>query len=92
MEQLLAATRNPIEPGKRTGYTKALSTASSEGGEIRINKEKGVDFVELMAPTFIMIKPGRSVYCLCKNIHLVERDVVGSGQPREDPQQAEQVA
>lgn len=27
-----------------------------------------------------------------KYIHLVERDVVGSGQRREDPQQAEQVA
>ena len=43
---------------------------------MRINKEKGgVDFVELTAPTFIMIKPRRSVYYLCRNIYTLWREM-----------------
>ena len=34
-----------------------------------------MDFVELTAPTFIMIKPGRSVYCLCRNIYTLWREM-----------------
>ena len=62
-------------------------------GEIRINKEKGGGFCRTNGP--YLYNDQAWEICLLsmqKYIHLVERDVVGSGQRREDPQQAEQVA